>query len=102
MEVFVGFLRAHFRYASRDPDLPFQRLPEEHQRGVRILLQFAALAAFVIRVEDKAIFIEAFEQDHSRRRFTIASGGGQRRRIRLLQPRAHGRVEPFLEQPDGI
>src|SRR5580704_5764956 len=67
VEVLLGFQAIHARRAALDANLALQRRPVEHQRDSGILLDLAALAAPIVRVEHESLLVDALEQDDARR-----------------------------------
>src|SRR5437879_5619755 len=61
-EVGVRFLGAQLLDAALDADLPLQVRPEEHQARGGARVELAALAAAVVRVEDEAAALDAFQE----------------------------------------
>ena len=64
--------------------------------------ELARLAALVIRIEDEAAALDAFQEHHPGAGCTIGAHGGERHRVGQRQPRAQGIVEPALELPQRI
>src|SRR6266513_707046 len=61
-KVCVRFLGAHLLDAALDADLPLQVRPEEHQARGSARVELAPLAAAVVRVEDEAAALDAFQE----------------------------------------
>ena len=69
----------------------------ELQRGIRIALELAALAAVVVRVPDNATRIEPLDEHDARRGTTVGADGGQRHRVGLGQVRIECLLQPQRE-----
>src|SRR5579862_404386 len=102
VEILIRFGWCHFGHAAGDANLTVERSPIENQRGIRVFLKLLTFAAFVVREEDEALLVDAFEQHHSGRWFARAGCGGERHGGRLLQSGFEGDFEPFLKLPDGV
>src|SRR5437667_29563 len=61
-KVRVRFLGAQLLDAALDADLPLQVRPEEHQARGGARVELAPLAAAVVRVEDEAAALDAFQE----------------------------------------
>src|SRR5688572_20440422 len=64
-EIFVGFRLADPLDASLHAHLAIHRPPEKQQAGAAGLFNLTGFAAVVVRVEDEAAGIDAFQQDGS-------------------------------------
>src|SRR5204863_6432631 len=65
-EVRIRFLFGRLHHRALDLHLAFERGPEEAERHARVLGDLRAFAAVVVRVEDEAVLVEAFEQNDAR------------------------------------
>jgi hypothetical protein len=101
-EVGVAFSGADPGDGALDADLPFERVPEEDQRGLRVGEQVVAFAAFVVGEEDEAAFIKRAEQDDAAVGHAVGRGGAERHGVGLVELGGDGRIHPFAEQVDGI
>ena len=103
----VGFLVADDFHRPFDAHLHAvaHARPVEQQRGVRIGLQFAALAPVQVRVEHETARVVCLEQHRARRRSRVEAGGGDGHRgavglagtLRFVEQRIE-RGEGFFEQ----
>ena len=76
--------------------------PVEQQRRMRIGLQFAALAAVEVGVEDEAARVEGLEQHGARRRPRVERGGGDRHRGAVGFAGGGGLLEQLGEGGEGF
>ena len=90
------------RHRAVDAHLTLQVGPHEHQARRAARFELARLAALVIRIEDEAAALDAFQEHHPGAGCTIGAHGGERHRVGQRQPRAQGIVEPALELPQRI
>src|SRR5688572_12516054 len=66
-EVRIAVLGRDALDRALDPDLAVERLPEQHERRVRVRGEIAGLAAPVARVERAAAVVELLQQHDARR-----------------------------------
>src|SRR5438105_2324523 len=101
-EIAVRVLSAHFLGAPFDAHLALEVRPHEYQAGFPPMGEFARFAARIIRIEDEAALLDAFEKHHPGRRRAGAIHGGEVHRIGQGQARTQRVLEPQLELPDRI
>src|SRR5271157_864431 len=102
LEVGVGFLDPDPRDRPFEPNLPLQIVPVENQRRVRVGLELAALAALVVREEDKASLVIPAQQDNPRRGTAGRRRGGQDHGIGLGNRAECRCLEPAVELADRV
>jgi len=74
----------------------------EEQRGLRIGGKLAALLTVQVGVEDRALVVEAFEQDHTDVRHAAAVDGCDRHGIGVIRLAPRRLLKPFAEQPQRL
>ena len=78
------------------------RVPEEGERGVRVGGELAALAALVVREEDEAPLVHAFEENRAGRGAAGLIRGRERHRLGQGDAGRHGLLLPLPEEGEGI
>lgn len=101
-EIRQSFACRHAFGQAADRHLPVQWQPGKEERHIWVLGNLTRLAAFQVRVKNKAALIKLFEQDRSRRRPPIRSHRRQGHRIRLDEFRLARLFHPSREQLERV
>ena len=101
-EVAVGLVDRHALDEALDANLAAELVPVEAERRVWVLLQLAALAALVARVEDEALLVRALQEHEPDGRKPVRRRGGQCDRVGPGRARRAGRLVPGVELPQRI
>src|SRR5688572_3951050 len=98
----VGLRRGDFLHNAVDTHLPLEVGPEQHQAGLRALLELASFAAEVVGIKEESALLDAFQEHDARRWRAFRRHRRQRHRVRQRQLGAQRVFEPALELPDRI
>ncbi len=101
-EIGVGLGVADRRDRPANPHLPPQGLPVEQQGRRRMRRQLAALGALQVGEEDEAVGIDALEQHHPHVGHAGLVHRGQGHGVAVVGLGLMGRLQPGLEQRQGI
>ena len=74
----------------------------EQYRCLGVFRYIACLAASLVGIENKSVRAMAFQQDHSRGRLPVGTGGGNRHRIAIIDLGFARFGKPVIEQGKGI
>ena len=100
-EVGVGSDRRHFLNGPFDANLSTEWLAVPEDRGVRVLLEFATLSRFVVRVPADRSVVNVTKQDHPRTRLPVGCRRRHRHRV-AFEHYALRVVEPTAELDERI
>ena len=83
-------IRIRLRVADPDhraacADLPPQAFPVQHEGGLRLAEQFAALVGFRVRVENEAVLVDAVQQHHADIRQAVGIDGRESHGVRVVE-----------------
>ena len=103
-EIGIGLGVGHGGHFAFDPHLhpAAHARPVEQQRGMRIGVDFLALAALGVGVEHEPVGPVAFEQHHANRRGPVGRGGGERHRVGVVRLGLRRLGEPVAEQRNRV
>src|SRR4051812_23211900 len=101
-EVRVGIGGADFLDPPFNAYLSLELGPHEHEARGAIRIQLAALAAAIVRIENKALALDPLKKDDARGRLSRRARGGERHGVRKRQSGAHRVFEPALELAQRI
>jgi hypothetical protein len=102
VKIRFGFLAGHTGHDTLHRDLPLHRQPGEEQCRAGVGVEFAALAALVIRIKHEPAPVAGLEQHRAGRGPAIARRGRERHRVRLRDLRGFGFLKPLLELSPAI